>query len=56
MITMRWLICNLLVCILLHLLGYALFGAIAIWSVWWWVKIIAIGIIAVPIANWITGD
>jgi hypothetical protein len=56
MITLRWLLCLILIQIFLHLLIFAGFGVIALWSLGWWIKTIAVGIVSVPIANWIVGD
>ena len=56
MISIRWFICCFIVCMFLHLLTFALFGTIALWSLLWWVKTIVIGLLGAVAANWITGE
>lgn len=56
MITIRWFICLLLVSFLLHLLAFAVFGQIALWTFAWFIKVVVVAILSVPIANWIVGD
>lgn len=56
MITVRWLICMMLVSLFLHLLFAVAFGTIALFTFGWWLKTIIVAVLAYVAANWITGE